>query len=393
VACAGVLALAAPAQAGAPIHLPALTKLASELSGLKSKRAPRVVFSSGGSIEKRAQILLDRDYPRDQQAYDETLYRALGLLQPNERLRPLLLLQLKGVRGLYDPMSRTVWARRAPTPQLKRTVVHELVHSLQDQTFDLKRVSSLRRGSRDAASASLAATQGSASFFVDVLGGGRIMATRTPQSSQLNFTGSRGKLFVELISAFPYTTGLRFAAGLQNVGGRPAIYSALRRLPETTEQIFHLDAFLAHERALPLELPTSPAGYELAREDTFGELDVRALLAVFAVPRLDKVGTGWGAGASALYRGADGSQAMTIRLDWDADIDAREWSEAVVTYVNEAFDADNPGPAATTPCAAEVCWTLPGQTVAFRRTGSRTALVFGRDAAKAAALANALVGG
>lgn len=391
--CVCVLALAAPALAGMPIQLPALTKLASQFSGLKAKSTPRFFLSSGKEIEKRAQVLLDRDYPRDQQAYDESLYRSLGLLQPNERLRPLLLSQLRGVRGLYDPLSRTIWARRAATPELKKTVVHELTHSLQDQTFDLKRVASLRRGSRDAAAASSAATEGSASFFTDVLGNGRIMASRTPQSSQLNFTGSRGRLFIELVSAFPYTTGLRFAAGLQNVGGKPAIYSALRRLPETTEQIFHLDAFLAHERALPLELPTSPAGYELVREDTFGELDVRALLAVFAVPRLDKVGTGWGAGSSALFRGADGSQVMTLRLDWDADIDAREWSEAVTTYVNEAFDADNPGPAVTVPCAAEICWSLPGQTVAYRRTGSRTALVFGKDPAKAAALANALVGG
>lgn len=387
--CVSLLALASPALAGSPIQLPALTKLAGELSGLRSRTAPRVVFSSGPTIEQRALKLLDRDYPRDQQAYDETVYRALGLLEDNERLRPLLLTQLKGVRGLYDPLSRTVWARNAPAAQMKRSVLHELVHSMQDQTFDLKRVTSLRRGSRDAASASLAATEGSASFFTDVLGAGRLPASRSPQQA---LASSPGRFFVELVTAFPYTTGLRFAAGLQNVGGRPAIYSSLRRLPETTEQIFHLDAFLARERPLPLELPTAIGAYSLARDDTFGELDVRALLAVYAVPRLDKVGTGWGGGMSSIYKTATGGQAVAIRIDWDTEVDARQWEEAVALLVNEAFDADEPGLPARVECKASACWQLPPRSIAFSRSGFRTVLVIGPSIGDADSVSRAILG-
>jgi hypothetical protein len=386
--CACVLVLAAPALAAMPIQLPTLTRIASEMTGLKAKRAPKLVVLAGAPIEARAVKLLDRDYPRDQQAYDETLYRALGLLGPAEPLRPILLSQLKGVQGLYDPFSATLWARQGPA--LQKTVVHELVHALQDQTFDLRRVASLRRGSRDAASASAAAAEGSATFFSDVLGGARVPATRAPQ---ITFEGTRARFFVQLLNAFPYTTGLRFAAGLQNVGGRPAVYSSLRRLPETTEQIFHLDAFLARERPLPVELPSNVGGFTLLRDDTFGELDVRALLAVFGVPRLDRTGTGWGAGLSALYRTASGERVVALRLDWDTDLDARQWQESVVSYVNEAFDADEPGPPATVPCAADLCWSLPATKVAFGRKGAQTALVFSATQEAGASLVNLLKGG
>jgi hypothetical protein len=385
VLCAGALALAAPAQSAAPIQLPALARLASQLSGLKQKKKLKVVILSGPAIEKQALRLLDRDYPADQQAYDENLYRALGLLAASEPLRPVLVSLTKGVRGLYDPISTTLYARRSS--DVRQTLVHEIIHALQDQAFNLRRVTALRRGSRDAASAASAAFEGSATFFSDVLGQRRLQL-RSPQSH----TGkSRARLFLELEQAFAYTTGLRFIASLQNVGGRPAIYSALRRMPETTEQVFHLDAFLAREQPVPLELPTSAGGFSLARDDSFGELDVRALLAVYQIPRLDHVGDGWGAGLSALYRAPDGATAFAVRLDWDNELDAREWDEAVTFVVNEAFDADTTGVPPTTACKVQVCWSLGRRQIAFSRNETRTVLVVGSSLSSVEAVASGIV--
>ena len=71
----------------------------------------------------------------------------------------------------------------------------------------------------------------------------------------------------------------------------------------------------------------------LARTDTFGELDVRALLAAFQVPRLDHVGEGWGGGRTALYEAADGRSTSVVALSWDSVLDAAQWEEAVTTLV------------------------------------------------------------
>ena len=370
-----------PASAAAPPPVNELTRLASQISGLKAKRKVKVVLTDGATLQRRALGILDRDYPREQQAYDETVYRALGLLNEDERLRPSLLAGTRGVRGVYDPVAMTLWARR--DGDIRRTLLRHLVHALQDQTFGLKRVASLRRGSRDASSAANAAVEGSAILFSD------LVRRKTQSRAAVN---PNSKLFLELIAAFPATTGLRFAATLQNIGGRPAVHSALRRMPETTEQIFHLDAFLARERALPLELPTTVATYQLARDDTFGELDVRALMAVFLVPRLDRVGTGWGAGLSALYRGAAGAEAVTLRLDWDTDRDAQEWGEAMMVYVNEAFHAEEPGFPAQVECAAGACWQIGRRGIAFARNRNRTALVVTGTVADADLVARTLVG-
>jgi hypothetical protein len=378
---AALTAAVTPASAAPPLELPALTRIASKLSGLKPKQKVKVAYVSGPAIEAQALRVLDRDYPRDQQAYDETVYQALALLEPNEHLRPALVdVQVEGVRGLYDPVKRTLYVRKGV--DVRETVLHELVHALQDQTFNLRRLSELGRGRRDAGLAAAAAVEGSATLATDL---GRSMSTRTLASHG----GSHARLFLGLEAAFPYTTGARFASTLKNLGGQSAVYGSLRRFPETTEQIFHVDAFLAREAPASVTLPDVAGGMTLDRTDTWGELDLRALLAVFQVPRLDHVGEGWAGGRTAVYRDVTGEQTVALALDWESETDALQWREAVYTYVNEAFDADTPGFPATSQCEADTCWSLDEQ-IAFKRSGTHTALVLGRSVSQVAALARAI---
>jgi hypothetical protein len=385
----GALTLAAgSAAATPPIELPTLTRIASKLSGLRADRKVSVVTADPARMQREATRILDRDYPADQQAYDETVYRALGLLKANEALRPALVAGSKDVLGLYDPLGQTLFVRAGS--QRRTALLHELVHALQDQAFNLRRLSDLRRGDRDAAIAASAAVDGDAQFATRLVGGAGGVAV-TPRRSA-TYSDDRIGLFLDLEQQFPYTTGLRFVANLHNLGGNKAIFSALRQFPTTTEQIFHIDAFLAREPAQQVTLPPSAGGLSLQRSDTFGELDVRALLAVYQVPRLDHVGEGWGGGRTAIYADTSGHKAVVVDLGWDTDLDAAQWSEAVTTYVNEAFDPDVPGFPVTTPCAVESCWNVGGRHIAFARRGEQTALVFGDSVATASAVATSLVG-
>jgi hypothetical protein len=357
-----VLLVAAPAAAGPRLQLPALTRIASKVTGLPAKSRPKVVVLGKAAMREEAVRLLDRDYPADQQAYDETLYRALGLLPDDQSLRPSLLRRANSTLGLYDAVRRTVYVRAGPAQ--RRTLLRELVHALQDQTFGLRRLSPLRAGRRDAALAGTAAVDGHAVFATTVrLGVARRVAANgtAPLES-----------FLALEAGFPTTTGMRFISTLQNLGGRRAIFTSLRRLPETTEQIFHIDAFLARAPAVPISLPTVIGKFGRERDDTFGELDVRALLATFGVPRLDRAAWGWGGGRSGLYRDASGRPAVVLALDWDEAVDAAEWAQAVTAYVSRAFDAG-------------------GREIVFERSGVRTALVFGPSLAEATAIAQQIV--
>jgi hypothetical protein len=385
----GAACLTAVALAAAPIQLPALTRIASRLSGLQATRQVRVVTVSAPRMRNEALRVLDRDYPPDQQAYDQSLYRALGLLPPGGTLRPALTAELSvGVRGLYDPLIRTLFVRSSTD---RSALVHELVHALQDQAFDLRRLTALRRGNRDAASAAAAAVEGDAVFATEVLGG-HVLAFAPPPRRLASHNGSKMAEFLALEHGFPYSTGLRFIATLHNLGGNRAIFTALRTFPRTTEQIFHIDAFLAREAAVPLSLPQELAGLSLRRADTWGELDIRALLAVFQVPRLDHVGEGWGGGRTGLYTDGAGREILALSLVWDSEDDAAQWQEAVSTFVNEAFDADNPGFPAPVRCATATCWSVAGRSIAFERQGLRTALVFAPAVDTAAGLARAVAG-
>lgn len=390
-AAAGLSASQAP-----PLDVASLTRIASKLSGLPAKRPVPVVVQSGAVFEAQWLRLLDQAYPPSEQTYDETMYRALGLLRPSETLRVALAVGAKEAIAVYDPVGRKLYAR-AGNASVRQSVLVSLVEALEDQSFDTRRVSALARANRDSGLAATAAVQGSAALSVEVLGGrtisvGRRATTsvRRPQSHD-SHEGSRIALFLQLERAFPSTTGLRFVAALQNVGGRQAVLGALKRFPDTTEQVFHLDAFLARKPARAIELAASASGFTLQHSDTFGELDVRALLAIFQIPRLDHVGAGWGGGLSAVYRGPGGSTAVALRLDWDTDLDAAQWAEAVYTYVNEAFDADVPGFPPTTVCSATACWKVAGHNVALARAGTHTALVLGPSVAAASTLASALV--
>jgi len=388
--CATVLVSAAVPQvitAGPPAQLPALARIASSLSGLPQRRAVRVDVVAPAAIERQAQRILDRDYPRARQAYDEELYRHLGLLAPGQALRPALLAEhVRGARAVYDPALRRAWVRRGAGQ--REASIHALVLALQDQAFDSRRAAPLRRKSRDASLAAAAAIDGTAAFS-------GLQTVRVPAATREPTAHGAGpiRLFLRLERGFTATTGARFAAGLHEIGARRAVHSALRRYPETTEQVFHLSKFLAREGATPVLLPASAAGFELRDDDTFGELDVRALLAVFQVPRLDHAAEGWGGGRSALYRDAAGRGAAALVLEWDTDADAAEWAEAVATYVNEAFHADIPGPPPMTVCPAEFCWSVGGRSIAFAREGRATALVLGPSVQSADRLARELIGG
>ena len=81
---------------------------------------------------------------------------------------------------------------------------------------------------------------------------------------------------------------------------------------------------------------------------------------------------------------------MALALDWDSELDAKEWAEAVASYVEKAFGAN--GARLAAECAATVCWQLGARSIAFAQTGKRTALVLGADATRPGLLAGALLG-
>lgn len=374
-------AAAGTARAQSRLPVPELLRVASRLTGVRARSQPRVVVVSPAALRARALRQVLARYPAATQSYDTELLRALGLLGADQQLRPLLAQAWVRPRApVLDTRTSTVYVARGS--DARGAALSGLVNALYAERYGLPAAPA---GSSDEALALAAAAEGAAELAVRNL--------RTAQAAPT--PSSPAAVFLGLEAQFVDALGLRLASTLLNVGGDRAVRGLLQRPPISTEQVLHVDKYLAREKPVAMELPASPAGFSLVRDDTFGELDVRALLAVFQVPRLDRVGSGWGGGLSAVYRDGSGHDSVALRLDWDTPLDAEEWAEAAAIYVNEAFDANTPGPPAETPCAADACWSVGGRSIAFVRDGERTALVLDPDAsdvAASASLARSLLG-
>lgn len=357
VICAVAALVAAPVSLGLDrAQSRAIVRVAVKLSGLREQEPVRIVAERRDRFERRRVSVLGRSYPRSALAHDERVYRALGLASGPAGVLRRTWLAVQTGPGVYDPRSRTAYVRAGATE--RTAALREATHALLDQNFRLGRIAG--RG-HDARLAATAAFEGYTELATRA-----VLGPRRPARAN-----TRLARFLELERGFTESVGLRLISDLRNLGGSTVALGALRRLPATTEQVFHLDKYLEREPAARVALPATAAGLRLREAGTFGELDVRALLAAFGVPGLDRAGSGWGGGRTARYAGA-GGEAIALVLNWDTALDAAQWAAAVAVYVKAAFG------------------TAASKAVAFERSGRRTALVVGSDLGLAKGLAQVL---
>ena len=360
--------LAAASPGARPGQSEALLRIAGSLSGIRAKRPVPLVLDRPRRFRERQ---VSQAEPVDfSSGHDETVLRSLGLVPRSTR--PALF-STRWRTALYNPGTGRVYATSLG-PANRRALIAAYVNALQDQAFAVARRARALTD-RDAAWAARAAVDGHASYVGGQLG---VVVAREAPAGRLD-------RFLALKAEFPATLGLRLVADLRNLGGNGAIHSALRRFPATTEQVFHLDKFLERERPLRIVVPLEAAELELVGSQTWGELDVRALLAVYGIPRLDRAAGGWGGGRTAVYRGA-GTEVVALELDWDSERDAAEWADAVARFVRTAFDAPLPA-----SCAATICWDAGGRGIAFELDRTRTVLVLSDELALAERVADAVL--
>ena len=329
--------LAVPASASTTPDTGRLLSIAARLSGLTARRPVPSKVLSRPRYEALLVRALQRDYPRALQRVDARLYSGLGLT--TKSVRAPLGPRAQGSHAWYDPSARRLLIRRTARPR-RTSVIHELVRALVDQNFGLRRLAGLRARDRDRALAATAIVDGTAAL----VSGRRASAP----------TGAPLDRFLQIEETSGLGPGRALAAELRYLGGRGALATALRTFPRTTEQLLHVDKFLERERALRVRVPSRIGDFTLSASETFGELDVRALLRAFGVANATGVAAGWGGGRVALYVSPNGKSIATVVLRWDTADDAAEWRDAVLRYVAAAF----PGATVQSDCPPlDRCWS------------------------------------
>ena len=231
---------------------------------------------------------------------------------PRRMRREVLFLRLFGLvptdfdyeKTVLDLMSEQAWAlydfkRRnlyladwAPPDALEYALVHELVHAVDDQNFNLLKYMQSTRES-ESQLARLSAVEGQASWVMTEwamrqsgksLKGNRILAIATAsatrfEAQQFPVYDSTPTYFREVL-IFPYTDGLLFQDTLVERFGQDGFKRVFQTPPATTQQILQPELYLTGAVPEPPALPKTsvPKGFKRVFDGTFGQLDHKILI-------------------------------------------------------------------------------------------------------------------
>lgn len=263
-------------------------------------------------------------FEEDKEGLEKTgrLLQALGLIPGNadvvEAMRKLL---GAGVLGYYDPETKALVVRGIDLgPYVKQTIVHELVHALDDQWFDLDRPEyDERKDEISFGFRSLA--EGDARRIERIYESRMTSADKARRdreemefAGQVDITGIP-LILIELIQA-PYDLGRPLVDRIVRSGGDEQLAAAFGAPPDSSEQVMHPDKFLVREA--PVEVPHPVADGAMIDEGVFGELLTRETLGD-EVDRAsaERAASGWAGDWYVSWD--DGRGGTCVRVNFRAD--------------------------------------------------------------------------
>ncbi|HEX2024163.1 MAG TPA: hypothetical protein VHF00_05620 [Acidimicrobiales bacterium] len=268
---------------------PALEQVVLELEafvererGQRFERPVDVRLVSDDRFEDAVRRLRRRDAGGDDEDGERVfvgLFRALGLVEGDFDPSAIEEDSDERILGFYDPESDRLLVRGSrPTPAVRRVLVHELTHALDDQHFGLERPE-LDERDDEAAIAFQSLVEG-----VAVRIEARYHASLSPEERRQaeidgdppSGTGPAVPRVFEALLAFPYEAGEALVDALLREGGSPRLDAALIDPPVSTEAVLHPERFVAGDGPKPVRTP-EPAG-EPVDGGVLGELILRLVL-------------------------------------------------------------------------------------------------------------------
>lgn len=314
--------------------------------GLRFTNRPDVALLDADEFSAAWTQLVTDDARENADDYETftNIYQALGIISADLTLEDLwLAFGEAGVLGYYQSDTEQIRLRAGEVNALTRTtLVHELVHALEDQNFDIDRDS---YGERDdeiswafssliEGSARVIENRYRAAFSAAELEEEQAAIRALPRSVSLSdFTTS----FLELQFG-RYNYGETFAAALW-AEGQPALDAALMAPPTSSELVLEPSSFIAGITADSPIAPPPAEGIVIA-DGVWGEAAWIALLAdVYGVSEARGLADGWG---GDWYVAWDDGDATCVRIDVRADNadELAEYASALGSWVTARAGRD-----------------------------------------------------
>ena len=320
----------------------------SEIRGLPPAEIGPPDIISRAEVVEELERLFEEQYPQEEQEADNIALRALGLLEPGEDVAELQL-QLLGdqVLGFYDDVEKrmVVVSDAGLDANAKLTYAHEYAHALQDAAFGIDSLDREAVGEDDRGLARTALLEGDATvvmlaWALEHLTQEELMEIGT--GAELPDTTGIPSWMVHQLQ-FPYNEGSLWVGELAGNPRSPnfaEVDAAYANPPDSTEQIIHMDKWLAREDPIRVEVPdlASALGEDWEEVDAtpIGEASIRIMLEYLGVPPdpAMEAARGWGGDRAVIASGPDDAFAVAWRLAWDAPSDANEFADAYRTAIS-----------------------------------------------------------
>jgi hypothetical protein len=316
--------------------------------GVPFKRPPKLELRTRDQVRSFVLAQLQDSATQRDLAGKEMAYKLLGLIPDTMNVRKLFLdLLTEQILGYYDPKTKVLYVvQGAPEDYLGITIMHELVHALQDQYIDLDSLQQ-QSGDDDRLAAAQAVIEGEATYeqMAAMVGGSANLAARLPggwnrmrdlirdsYSAQPIFGAAPMAIQEELL--FPYINGAEFVRRFKEhePGKLP-----FRDMPRSTEQVMHDRAFYATPRDAPIKVSLPRINGEVYA-NTLGEFDTRLVLFEQLQDQelASRAALGWGGDRYAVVRTPRGN-ALVWASVWDTAVDAAEFVDALGQAVQRRY--------------------------------------------------------
>lgn len=325
-----------------------IMSFASNDTGLEGVPHVKRRLVSRDEVNKYLVKNFDEDESSKRLQRSEIVLKKFGLLSQDFDLRPFLLsLLTEQIAGFYDDKTKTVNLLNWIEPDEQRPVLaHELTHAIQDQKVGLEKWSSdpykgvsksasednARVGVDELETSRQAVAEGQAMIvFIDwsIKDTGKTLAESPDvwdktKDSIADTSGSpvmaRAPLVLQRSLEFPYVDGLAFehALEIQPGGKQLAFAGALERPPNSSFEVMHPQAYLAHAPVPVLRMPDVhgllDTQYEPYDVGVMGELDAEMMASLFGGTEIAKaLASQWDGGVyyAAQRRDATPAQKAT----------------------------------------------------------------------------------
>ncbi len=316
--------------------------------GVKFKTPPKVEVRSRDQVREFLLQRMQEPAIKTQLANQEATYKLLGLIPDTMHLADMMVKVLtEQIIGYYDPKTKILYVvNGAPEEYTGITIMHELVHALQDQYINLDSLESITNDD-DRATAAQAVIEGEATYeqLYIMSGGGSNIAAQFPggwesirktirENMKTQPMFSSAPIVIQESMLFPYINGADFVRRFKGHYGKRL---PLDSLPISTTQLMHDSAYFV-KKDVPSVVTLPPIPGTIDQND-FGEFGTRIFLYALSND-LDgsmKGSIGWDGDRYALVKTPAGN-AFVWATVFNTRQDGIEFIDALDAVMRERFN-------------------------------------------------------